>query len=334
MEKNREYLWDNLKALLIFLVVIGHFADLYIESNVFKSIFICIYAFHMPLFIFVSGLFHNNRNIGNKIVAYIVIGYLYEFFIFMTKNLCGGEGKISILEESAIPWYMFAMAMFIGLTYILRNVNPKLVLLATFLLGLMAGYDKNIGDYLILARLFVFYPFYYLGTIVDRRKLEDFTSKKHIKFIGLFILVIWVILSFCDLDLVYVLRKFFTGRNPYAKIHAIEFGFEKGIFAETGAFMRVIHYLISIITSLACISLIPRVKLPVISKMGTRTLQIYFWHRIILHVFQEYGIIDELCSTREGKLVYLIIGVIMTFVLMSKIFSFPTDFIMRLTKKE
>lgn len=47
MGKEREYLWDNIKAVLIILVVIGHSIEMYLDSNVFKSIyiFICHYLF-------------------------------------------------------------------------------------------------------------------------------------------------------------------------------------------------------------------------------------------------------------------------------------------------
>ncbi len=44
---------SNIKGLLIFLVVFGHLIELY-KGNYYQ-IFVLIYAFHMPLFIFISG---------------------------------------------------------------------------------------------------------------------------------------------------------------------------------------------------------------------------------------------------------------------------------------
>ena len=64
---NRIALWDNLKFILITLVVGGHFADTLIDySKIYSSIFLFIYAFHMPLFIFISGYFHSEKNITKK----------------------------------------------------------------------------------------------------------------------------------------------------------------------------------------------------------------------------------------------------------------------------
>ena len=54
----RDYLWDNIKAVLIFFVVAGHVLEmskLHTGLAVFADNF--IYSFHMPAFVFVSGYF-------------------------------------------------------------------------------------------------------------------------------------------------------------------------------------------------------------------------------------------------------------------------------------
>ena len=59
--KNRNYLLDNLKVVLIFFVVFGHVIEYYIKDNsVLRTIYIFIYIFHMPLFVFVSGYLSKN----------------------------------------------------------------------------------------------------------------------------------------------------------------------------------------------------------------------------------------------------------------------------------
>ena len=48
--------WDNLKLFLIFTVVVGHISDLFYGScSDMKGLFVFIYTFHMPAFIFISG---------------------------------------------------------------------------------------------------------------------------------------------------------------------------------------------------------------------------------------------------------------------------------------
>ena len=56
----RIYLFDNIKFLAILLVVIGHAINFLTETDgnmLEKSLFLTIYSIHMPLFIFISGLF-------------------------------------------------------------------------------------------------------------------------------------------------------------------------------------------------------------------------------------------------------------------------------------
>ena len=54
--RNNNYFIDNLKVILIFLVVFGHLIERYIDTNsTLLGVYMFIYTFHMPLFIFVSG---------------------------------------------------------------------------------------------------------------------------------------------------------------------------------------------------------------------------------------------------------------------------------------
>ena len=79
-EKKRLYLYDNLKFLLIVLVVLGHLIDDSTvklfgdgggetgvpQAKVFSGAFVFLYAFHMPLFLFISGLFNRGHDDGRK----------------------------------------------------------------------------------------------------------------------------------------------------------------------------------------------------------------------------------------------------------------------------
>ena len=77
MKKERIYLWDNIKFILIFLVVLGHFADFHTATSLnMRRLFFYIYIFHMPLFIFISGLFSKktiNEKKYKKIFEYLIL---------------------------------------------------------------------------------------------------------------------------------------------------------------------------------------------------------------------------------------------------------------------
>ena len=59
MSTQKRNIWlDNVKGFLIICVVAGHFLESGIDyhSNMCKSLFLFIYSFHMPLFVFASFL--------------------------------------------------------------------------------------------------------------------------------------------------------------------------------------------------------------------------------------------------------------------------------------
>ena len=77
IEKKRIEKWDNLKALLIFTIVIGHLADYYTKNSMdMRRVYFFLYIFHMPAFLFISGLF-SKKNINQKryanIFSYLIL---------------------------------------------------------------------------------------------------------------------------------------------------------------------------------------------------------------------------------------------------------------------
>lgn len=58
MSTNRSSYWDTVKAVLIFLVVLGHTG-----TALGDRVLSVIYAFHMPLFVFVSGYFSKKKSL-------------------------------------------------------------------------------------------------------------------------------------------------------------------------------------------------------------------------------------------------------------------------------
>lgn len=311
--EKRLYLWDNAKALLILLVVIGHFAQYYMnESNSFKSIWVCIYLFHMPLFIFIAGYFHKNVYIVNKVYYYFVLGILLKILLFITGKITGGHPSFSLFSDQSLPWFMFAMAGFIMITYFLKDIDDKFVFLVAIIIGCYSGYDKTVRDTLILSRILVFYPFYIAGVLAKKRNIFLWSNKKNIILVTCGIIIcLWVFICFAGLDYVWAVKGLLTGRNPFPNS-----------FYYYGELVRAGHYLLIAITSLSIILLLPQRKIKLLSFLGQNTLQIYFWHMIFFKVFVFFNILS-LCTTSLGKVVYLLISIALTIFLSHKIFSFP-----------
>ncbi|WP_416222650.1 acyltransferase family protein [Staphylococcus aureus] len=59
--KERDYFFDNARAILILLVVFGHMLQPYTSGDKYLSaLYLVIYSFHMPTFLFISGYFAKN----------------------------------------------------------------------------------------------------------------------------------------------------------------------------------------------------------------------------------------------------------------------------------
>lgn len=66
-KQNREYLYDNIRGILILLVVLGHALEYFrLDNKVGEFLYVFIYLFHMPVFIFISGYFSKNLKKGRS----------------------------------------------------------------------------------------------------------------------------------------------------------------------------------------------------------------------------------------------------------------------------
>ncbi len=57
--KERDYFFDNARAILILFIVLGHMLQPYtsIGDKYLSALYLVIYSFHMPTFLFISGYF-------------------------------------------------------------------------------------------------------------------------------------------------------------------------------------------------------------------------------------------------------------------------------------
>lgn len=317
MQNKRIPLWDNLKFFLIMLVVIGHFVDYGISSDVYKSIFIFIYSFHMPLFIFIAGMFHRNKNITYKIYTYLVLSFLLKIFIFVTRKLINHDSDLKFNEESGVPWYMFAIAVFILITYILRDVNKIYILITWLLVACFCGYDNSIQDTFSLSRIIIFYPFYLMGSMANHKSLEKLARDKTIKALAASILAVWMGVCVFLLDSVYKLRPLFTARHPFEDIEY-----------SGGSFYRMLCYIISVGIGLCVIIVMPTSRIPFISDAGSCSVQVYFWHRPLLYVLASTDML-LLCESPTGRILWIGCAILLTCILSTKPFSFPAMYMLK-----
>lgn len=320
MSGGRIVKWDNAKSILMLLVVLGHFTDWYCGQYQFsRNMFVLIYTFHMPAFIFLSGMFskktiQSDRMPWRKIGSFLILAVFLNFFWEIVQGILTGSFDFEILMGDNTDWFMMALSAFFLITYLLRNVSPGYVLFVSIAMALIAGFDTHIGMWLSLSRIFVYYPFFYFGYIMSASKYQAFLEKPSVRLISAGILAAFVTIVFLLPDFCYEFRPLLTGAHSYAEIPL-------SWLPEQWRFLcRLAQYGVSFVICSAFFSLIPRFRMPYFTRTGRQTLSIYFWHMPILSVLNHM----TWCSGLAGRSVWSaeILGVIFAFG-MTALFSVP-----------
>ena len=372
--KKRIYKYDNVKALLIFLVVVGHMTSDYVSDNhLVRWTTLWIYMFHMPAFIFLSGLVHKQyiteeraasgvkgetRLRLDKVLGFFLCGYALKVFLQVSRTWMGQHPHWSWIEEPGIPWYLFVMAefelVFFLMRYIDGRIKPSHIIAGSFLLSAAIGYFPSVGEAFCLSRMINFLPIYALGYYADMRSFLEWIEKKSYRIWGWIIIAVSLIGCYLAPWGGYSLRKWFTGRRSYEYLshffgdYAIQLGW--GI--------RLLVWAVALLISLAVIAVIPDKDMSFITTVGARTLNVYFWHRPLCYLFRNWAVLPRLCvlfggtydasvagtvkgyafggsnwSMLAAYVIYLLIAAAMTALFSMRIFEHPCIDLMRLAVK-
>ena len=266
--KSRDYLFDNYKALLIFLVVVGHFVGPSTKYNDFLLVLKWfIVSFHMPAFVFVSGYFSKRALPLSTIVQRLLVPYLvYEiFYTLLYTVVLHKKTSLLFLEPKFTLWYLLALCFWRIITPYVKKI-PHYMIFAV-IAGLLIGYSKLNDGFLTIPRTLVFYPFYLAGTSFERESLTKLRNRKGIVISFFCIITLMIFLGFLALSSD-VPMQIFYGRYSY---HTMKQGMLEGLLWRIGA------YLIGILWTFALMILMPEKKL-CFSYIGTRTMAVYLFH--------------------------------------------------------
>lgn len=173
----RDGYWDAVKGILISLVVVGHFfqmtlSNLGIKYPLIEALLCTIYSFHMPLFVFVSGLFSRDANkcrskaLEGLLVPLVVLQAVWIIWITVTEGI--SSALSAVLYPQFALWYLAAL-------YIWRTLLPDFcrirhilaISLSLFFIGkVVGGLDNLFG----LDRTVGFLLFFILGYQASREK--------------------------------------------------------------------------------------------------------------------------------------------------------------------
>ena len=294
MNKTRNSFFDNAKFVLIFLVVFGHFIEPMIKDNYLaKYLYLLIYYFHMPAFIFISGYFSSsNKSKGwfLKLIKRLLIPYIFSQVLFILFNLYilgSDQYKFNLIKPAYIYWYLFALFVWSIIIKYIPEKYIKPIIFISFILGIIAGWHNSINTKYSLSRIIVFLPFYLLGYYFRDKDIQSMFNKK----VSILILVI------------IALGTFVIGKNiNYEFLLCYKSYSRMGYDLAQGSLYRVLLYLIQILIIFAFFSIISNNK-DRFTDIGRKTFSIYILHGFIVKFlvnsttfYSENNYIIVLCS--------------------------------------
>lgn len=267
----RNYFMDNLKIILMILVVVGHFGLKLSYIPLIKFLTYYIYIFHMPCFIFTSGFFAKRINVDGKLRVDKILNIMLVYLLFKICNvllsrLFHEDISFSLFRDTSAPWYLIALCIWYLLVPLIERIKLKYLIICSFLIGLVVGYVVSIKDIFSLSRVFVYFPFFVIGFYLSEDKLKAFLNKRLRLLATTIMVVILVLVLTYGADLKPVV-KIIYGSVPYSSF--------LGDMAPYGLLIRAIWYLLAMILSTSFLLLVPRCKLS-FSKYGSRTMQIIY----------------------------------------------------------
>lgn len=268
----RDYKIDNLKFFLIFCVVFGHMFEVFGKGG----IYLVIYSFHMPAFIFVSGYFA--RFDARKIVSSLI----YPYFLFQTIYIVfdafinhKGIGGLEFQYTTPywLLWYLLAMTFYYLLIPFMESMDYKLLMALACVISLIAGFDQSMGYYLSLSRFFTFLPYFVLGIGWKHWKLDSLLENRAFRVINIiFVLITCVIIG---------KYKFITDSMLY--------GSRSYVAADYNILIKALLLLCGINWIMLFMWVFPRIKIPLVSCVGENTLVIFLAHGFIKKLMERLG---------------------------------------------
>ncbi|MDO4608033.1 MAG: hypothetical protein Q4B40_02435 [Clostridia bacterium] len=264
---SRNYMFDNIKAIMLFLVAFGHILDVYMGNQGFEyNLMKYIYLFHMPVFAFVTGYFSKNteksRNtaVEKCLMPYLVLQGIYVVVanVLIKLGLANFNSSIfnsSILLPSSAFYYL--LAVFFWKMFSSDFLKLRYPIAISVILGLLVSVTNQSEFHKGLGAVFTLLCFFVMGVKCDQNIIAKI--RKIPKIFGVLVMLLGI------LPAVYL---------PYA-IHSIRLTYadaEFGILEGMG--YRLAFYAIATVMGAAVINLAPQKK-SILSYVGSSSILVY-----------------------------------------------------------
>lgn len=269
---------DALKGAGILLVVFGHYIEqASSRSEILHSAYIDIYSFHMPLFVFLSGIFAREslRSRDYQKIIWTLFFPLVVFqFIYIVVGRLTDWYSYSVFAPYWLLWFIASM---IGWRILLPLFASPIGLIVSLAGAVLAGYDNSVGYALSASRTIYFMPFFIFGHLYGMQLVE--IARKHRgAFIILFVACLVAVTLWWENGLH---GAALTGSHNYDSAPPND---------EFPGLARLLVILLSTATLLGFCALVPTGP-RALRSLGERSLSVYLIHGLVVMITVSAGLL-------------------------------------------
>lgn len=278
---NRSARLDNLRALLMLLVVFAHCLELFADGSLPYRV---IYSFHMPAFVFLTGYFarEDASRIRPTLAVYLIFQTLYLLF---DAHILGTGQPLQYTTPYWLLWYSLSMLLWqLLLLPFARCSRPRQLALTAgaFALALLCGYDQTVGYYLSLSRTIVFLPFFLLGFLARRTTRVRLAVQE-----GLPMPI--ALGAGAALGAVCLLLTLYLRRYPGLSAPQM-FGSYSYAAYGYGAVTRAKLFVIALCFLAFLLIAVPGRRIPLFTRAGENTYPVFLLHGFIVRLLRHWGV--------------------------------------------
>ncbi len=300
--KERDYMFDVFRGLLMMSIPISHFtkasgnwyADLYWTSSGIAHhsptgfVYITINVFVMQAFMFLSGYFSKKPE---KARATAFRGVLWPYLVFTTITMIAAFGfdlpighNFSYAAPSFALWFL--LVLFFYRFFLPEIIKFKWALPMSITMMLIAGL-LPLDQYFALGRAFSYFPFFMIGYYCSKETLDWVRTlkKKPVILTLLAVALVWASYWFQHTKLTlgwYLLKTSYTNFSYLA--------WYEDVLYRAALFCVACGWIVLMVNILPS-------KKNFLSHVGVNTMPVYIFHLGLRQVMRVYGLYVECIAT-------------------------------------
>ncbi len=298
----RNPLLDNIRFLLIVLVVFGHFLTSMRDDPVIETVYLWIYLFHMPAFVFLAGLVITNYALDRRGARRIVTGLLAPFVIFtVLYELFGRWVDMPVPSDDPLRqpywllWFLMALALWRVCVPLLSALRWPVV--TTVVTSTVLATAIDLSKYWSIDRFVVLMPFFTAGLMLTPDRLARVRTPGW-RALGVVVLLLAIPVAVWAKD---AQRGFITYSDAVDSV------------AEMPTFL--FFYAVATAMTAAFIALSPGGRSRM-SVWGTRTIYVYLLHGFFVRAYRASDW-DSALESVQGMFVILLVSIVLSILLAS-----------------